>query len=285
MDSLTSLPEEILNTLPIAISVQTPERDVLFENAHMRELFGDFSGRKCYGRWTYLHGDDFICTDCPGKAVQIDIETHTILRKTRDRLGNEIYLKISHYPIKDKKNNLLRFIEVVADVTVETKKRLIDLQDQVLINFDDIHLSLLRFGSFGGELVSQTADNILSDEEKRIKVTAFWLTSIGQGHNFIKGFFGPLPFLDQLDYISYTYSFRIAASNLDPRMKGREIMLLIIATNQQNDSLFSERELIADFFEDQFSKYDCLEDIESSITAKLKEDLIDFLKQLNSDLL
>ena len=45
---------QILDKLPFGISVQTKDREIIYENTKVKELVGSFLYRQCYNRWHYL---------------------------------------------------------------------------------------------------------------------------------------------------------------------------------------------------------------------------------------
>ncbi len=280
MVDIKAIPQEILDNLPMAISVQTNHREVIYENSAMKSIFGDHTGRKCYQRWDYLvpKGIPDICIDCPGKISLEDQKEHSILRKTKDKDGNDLFIKITHIPLTDQNDEVTRFIEVVHNMTIEEKK-IIALKQMDKI--DDIHLTLTRFGKLGGETISYTDNNILDSNLKRIQLTVFWFASIGQGNNFNHGFFGPLPLLDEMSHISYAYSFSMNCDNGDPRFKGKEILLLLIATDRYNDKLFNKREIIFEYLNKYFESYNRVEEIKYSDMNDFKNQFIEFLKYKN----
>jgi len=97
--------EWILDKLPFGISVQTPDRQIIYENKTVKELVGTYLFRQCYNRWHYLpERRDKPCPDCPAIIGFQDKSEHRIFRKTSNENGDDLFLEIQFIPILNKKS-------------------------------------------------------------------------------------------------------------------------------------------------------------------------------------
>ncbi|MHA2250299.1 MAG: PAS domain-containing protein [Candidatus Kariarchaeaceae archaeon] len=280
------LSKQILDMLPYAISVQSKDRVVLFENKKMIELFGTKQGQLCYTRWNYLLDyEDKPCEACPGHATLIDKEEHSLFRKAITKHNEDIFLEITHIPVLNQEGDLIQYIEIIKDITTREMSRLTSLEyrSQQLLR-EEIKLSVIRFGDLGGELVVSDELDLIGEMHPNIffmKMGAYWFTAIGQGHNWSEGLYGPLPVLDILDYDSIAYSFRLQSKKLeDPRLKGEDLLMLMILVHKDKTQYFSKRELISKFLSDYFNKFIEVEDLTDETLTELRNEFIPFLRDL-----
>ncbi len=138
----------VLDELPVGISVQTPTREILYENETVKDLIGSYLHRQCYSRWHYLPDrGEKPCPDCPASIGMQDNKGHKVFRKTLDDKGNDLYLEIEFVPITDSEGKLEKFIEFKVPNESEIK--------EIITNKDNI--------------VSETQSKI-ADTQKKLKL-------------------------------------------------------------------------------------------------------------------
>jgi len=256
---------QILDELPFGISVQTKEREIIYENKKVKELVGSFLYRQCYNRWHYLEkrGNE-PCNDCPATIGFKDNEPHKIFRKTINKDGESLYVEINFIPMLNDEGELDKFIEVFHEVEIKDKARVLSQQNKETI-LQQIQVAIIKFGDLGGETI--TTDNLRFIKKNEIddfltKVTVYIFSGLIQGFDDQEGLFGPLPILDITTYEMLAHVFKIENKNAsDPRMHGLEPCMLFIFFPRDYFFLFNNRDDIEDFIHQQIEKWGRLENI------------------------
>jgi len=116
----------ILDELPFGVSVQTVNREILYENETMKELVGSYISRHCFNRWHYLPGKgDEACKDCPATIGFKDGKSHKVFRKTQDKNGEDIFIEIQFLPVKNEDQEIDKFIEIITNVSLLDKAKVL----------------------------------------------------------------------------------------------------------------------------------------------------------------
>ncbi|MHA2169916.1 MAG: hypothetical protein ACXAB7_08490 [Candidatus Kariarchaeaceae archaeon] len=274
---------EVLDYLPFGVSIQNRNFQILYENKKMEELLGRHFGKQCYTRWEHLSTyDQSQCDDCPQKVMKTDKKKHKIFRKTLSKHGEEIFLEITHIPILSG-STYDRYLEIVEDVTHDEKTKSLLMED--VYSMEKIHLGFVKFGNTGGEYIISEELNFLKTLVSTFfqQLSIYWFTAIGQGELWPSGFYGPLPCLDYTEYSSLAFPFRLASEGLtDTRLKGKDLVLLMIITPRYNTSLFEKRDALIDFFTSELSSIQGIEELEDgNILETLKGRFLTYIRQIN----
>lgn len=269
----------ILDKLPIGISVQTPSRKILYENEAVKELIGSYLHRQCYTRWHYLPGrGKNPCPDCPASIGMQDNKGHKVFRKTKDEKGEDLYLEIEFIPITDSEGKLEKYIEVIKNVTLQEKSKVLAAKsiDEIV---DGIQVSIVKFGDLGGEIITtdqldfEEAENL---EEILIKLTVYIFSGVIQGYEKQKGFFGPFPVLDKINYLLEVFICRIKdEKEMDPRFEGMQPCMILLFFPRDYVFLFEERNQIENYISDKIDEWDSIQcitqDRHENFAAELKQ--------------
>ncbi len=266
--------EEILETIPLAISVQNPDRSLIYENRAMKELFGHAPRKMCYNRWDYLEKEgDHPCQYCPAYSMVLNKKPGRVVVKRNDIHGKEGIFEISHYPVIDEQGKLVKYIEVIENIT---DKVFMDMASENLdkVLSEEIFISIVRFGNLGGEVViTEDLPYVEYPKEFLIKESAFWIAAVGQGNYLNEGLYGPLPVLDLAGIVSLGFSKVMHSESSDVRFKGKDYVFLLIFSPEKYLPLFSDREKITNLLNETLDK------------MKTSENLVDIdLKDLKLNL-
>lgn len=267
--------DDILDSLPFAITVQNQDRIVLYENKAAVDFLGSWLGRKCFLRWSYKEDyENKICSDCPGHVTFVDQTSHKIVKQTKDPNGNSIILEITHVPIRKDSEHFESYIEIMRNITFSER------QNIDLLNFpkNELMVSFTRFGYHGGEIMKTTPLNFLENDkpsELLIKMSAFWFAAIGQGHNWPKGLFGPLPVLDYTNYNSYAYSLKLKCEDPhDTRLGDDDLILCLLFTNRFDNHLNENTSQIEGYLEKYFEGIDNTSQITEELLNNLQQEIL-----------
>jgi len=269
----------ILDKLPIGISVQTPSREILYENEAVKDLIGSFLNRQCYKRRHYLpdRGNN-PCPDCPATVGMQDNIGHKVFRKTKDEKGEDLYLEIEFIPVTDSEGKLEKFIEIIRNITLQEKSKVLATKsiDEIV---NGIQVSIVKFGNLGGEIITtdqldfEKSENL---EEMIIKLTVYLFSGVIQGNENQKGFFGPFPVLDKINYLLEIFTCRIKdEGDLDPRFKGMQPIMILLFFPRDYVFLFEERIQIENFISEKIDEWKSIQ----SITQDAHENFATELKQ------
>ena len=113
MEEFTSeqILEAVLRGVTDGISIQTFDRKIIFQNASMSSLLGNFTGKRCFHRWKFLREKTEMCVDCPAKQA---LSNHTVcrtIRRTKTPKNEEIIIEITTSPIIKNKKRSSAFIQ------------------------------------------------------------------------------------------------------------------------------------------------------------------------------
>ncbi|MBU5614749.1 PAS domain S-box protein [Geomonas azotofigens] len=110
--------EAILASVPEAVTVQSPDFRILYQNPTARAFKGEHLGQYCY---TAYHGRDSICTDCVVRECLADGQRHQ-RESTHVFDGETRHIETVAAPLVDATGTVIAAIELVRDVT-ERKNR------------------------------------------------------------------------------------------------------------------------------------------------------------------
>ena len=271
-DMPPNLEKTILDSLPIAISVQTKDLTIIYENKVMVDLIGSYMSAKCWNRWNYL--TDYIkgyvpgqCLTCPHKAVEVDHKPHTEFREILSSKGETLYVEINHIPLFNDKGELSWFIETIKDISENEKARILakklDKTDTTCIM-----MGLIRFGDDLSNKVMFSDELCFVKDEPfdtfYLKILSYYFVILGQGN---KGWqtdvFGPLPILDYVDYQSVIYTFKMHSDTLtDERMANQDYLMLLFMIPRDYVSLFDCRSELLKLLNSFFLEYSTVEEMQ-----------------------
>ncbi len=272
----------VLDQLPFGVSVQTIERKILYENETVIDLVGSYTQRHCFNRWHYLEGEgNEPCSDCPATIGFKDKKSHKVFRKTKDSKGEDLFLEIQFIPVFNKENEIDKFIEIIRDVTLIDKAKVLACTPVKEIT-KSVQSSIVKFGDLGGEIIStDNLDFAKSEnlEEIIVKLTVYIFSGVIQGFEEQVGLFGPFPVLDKTDYLMETYLFRIRDINSnDPRLKGMQPCMILIFFPREHYFIFEKRKAIEDFMNKKIKEWGHLLAINEQSHEEFSEELKQFLE-------
>lgn len=277
LDYIGDYPTIILDQIPMGISIQDLNYTIQYENKAAIDTFGSFKGKKCYSRWNYT-GQRGKCEDCPSNIALLDKKPHYIIRRMKDQSGKDITVEITHIPLLDDNSNVVKFIEIIKDITTAEELKILNSAERGNI-FKEIYFGITSFASHGGQLHLTDPLPMIQEEIKNFytKVSMFWFTAIGQGDSWSSGMYGPLPLLNYDDYSSTVYSFRKKTkSDIDPRLGGVDPVMLIIITRTENDIFLNHRLEYAKLIREFFEGVEYLEDLTPKSLGDLKRVCIEY---------
>ena len=111
-DEMTKF-QDILESAPMRISIQSPSFKILYQNPAHARVIGNRAGEQCYAAYS---GENEVCEGCPLEKTFVDGEVHT-LNKRNVINGEERYLELISAPLKKADGTIVAGIEVVQDTT------------------------------------------------------------------------------------------------------------------------------------------------------------------------
>ncbi len=262
---------KIIDLLPVAVSIQTPERKLIYENKKMKSLFGDQPRSVCYHRFNRS-------SPCKFCALNVALGTgkmaHVYVKTVID--GSEKFLELFYHPLYDETGNIEAYIEVVHELP-HLFLPMLDVANQ----FSKIPFSIavLRFGEKGSQIVHAEEFPFPIHQEE---IEAFmsmlgvhWFASINQGNNINLGFYGPIPVSSHNDFVSYAALTKIHAEDSDPRLKGEELILTMIFAKKKHTQFFNYHEELYDVICESYSWIQAIENINEQFISDLKSRIID----------
>lgn len=272
----------ILDQLPFGISLQTIEREILFENETVKDLVGSYIHRTCFSRWHYLEGKgDEPCPDCPAIIGFKDSKSHKVFRKTQDKEGKDLFLEIQFIPVFNENNEIDKFVEVINNVSLLDKAKILASKSIEEIT-NSVQSSIVKFGDLGGEIISTDVLDFVKSENLEdiiVKLTVYIFSGVIQGFEDQTGLFGPFPVLDKTDYLMETYLFRIRDDNSnDPRLKGMQPCMILIFFPREHYFIFEKRETIEDFMKKKIKEWGNLLAINQQSHEEFSNELEQFLE-------
>lgn len=274
----------VLDELPIGISVQTPSREILYENEAVKELVGSYLYRQCYTRWHYLPDrGESPCPDCPASIGMQDNKGHKVFRKTKDEKGEDLFLEVEFIPITDSEGKLEKFIEIIRNITLREKSKVLATKsiDEIV---NGIQVSIVKFGDLGGEIITtdqldfEEAENL---EEILTKLTIYIFSGVIQGYEKQKGFFGPFPVLDKVDYLLEAFVCKIKdEEEIDPRFEGMQPCMILLFFPRDYVFLFEERNQIENFISDKIDEWGSIQCITQDSHENFAVELKQFIAKL-----
>jgi hypothetical protein len=274
--------EWILDELPFGISVQKLDRTIIYENQKVKDLVGSFLYRQCYNRWHYLpERENEPCPDCPATVGFSDKQIHKIFRKTIDEDGNDLFLEIQFIPILDKNEEFENYIEIIRDVKITDKARIMseNTPEEIL---DSVQISFVKYGYLGGEVITTDLLDFAQKEDLNdliTKVTVYIFSGVMQGYENQTGLFGPFPVLDMTDYLMETFVFQLKDEQADYRFKGRQPCLLLIFFPREHYFLFEKRMEIEEYISKEISKWENIDSINKDTQEDFKNRLFKLIKK------
>ncbi len=272
----------VLDQLPFGVSVQTLDREIIYENETVKDLVGSYIRKSCFNRWYYLEGrGDEPCPDCPATLGFKDNKSHKVFRKTKNSKGEDLFLEIQFIPIFNKNNEIDKFVEIITNVSLLDKAKILANTSIEEIT-KSVQSSIVKFGDLGGEIIStDNLDFAKSEnlEEIIVKLTVYIFSGVIQGFEEQVGLFGPFPVLDKTNYLMETYLFRIKDDNAnDPRLKGMQPCMILIFFPREHYFIFEKRNLIEDFINKKILEWENLHSINEQAHKEFSEELRQFLE-------
>ncbi|MCE7741753.1 MAG: hypothetical protein GOP50_04785 [Candidatus Heimdallarchaeota archaeon] len=274
----------ILDEFPFGVSVQTIDREILYENEAVKDLVGSYITRHCFNRWHYLPGKgDEPCNDCPATIGFKDGKSHKVFRKTLGPNGEDIFIEIQFLPVKNENQEIDKFIEIITNVSLLDKAKVLSSTPIEEIS-QSLQVSFVKFGETGGEVIStDNLDFAKSEnlEEIVVQLTVYIFSGVMQGFEDQEGLFGPFPVLDKTEYLMETYLFRIKDDEAkDPRLKGMQPSMILFFFPREYYFLFEKRNDIEEFISQKITEWGKLQNITQESHKTFAEDIRNFLEKL-----
>ena len=111
-DEMTKF-QDILESTPTRISIQSPEYKILYQNPSHAAAIGLHAGEYCYKAYS---NNDSICEACPLEKTFADGKIHS-MHKSNVINGQKRYLELVAAPLKKADGTIVAGIEVVQDTT------------------------------------------------------------------------------------------------------------------------------------------------------------------------
>jgi signal transduction histidine kinase len=108
---------QLIDLLPISISIQDPEFRILFYNQNFKKNFGDAIGQLCY---RVYKNSNYVCPFCPVKRSFRDKRMHMREETIRLRTGNSCQMLVQTAPILDDHGEVAAVIDMLTDITKVT---------------------------------------------------------------------------------------------------------------------------------------------------------------------
>ncbi len=142
---------------------------------------------------------------------------------------------------------------------------------------------VLKLGDLGPEAIYHDLQDLIPVSERELfllKIGAFYLSIVGQGHEKFLGLFGPLPVTGLPNWQSYVYSFQVSDSTLqDERLKHvAYCVLALLVPSSEIDELNYLRYHLEILFQKFFTRVKKISDI-NALTIKNLTQQIELLKQ------
>ena len=274
--------EWVLDKLPFGISVQKPDRTIIYENQEVIKLIGSFLYRQCYNRWNYLpERMNEPCPDCPATLGFTDKQPHKIFRKTIDENGKDLFLEIQFIPVLNKKEELEKYIEIIRDVKMVDKARILSTKtfDEIL---ESVQISFVKFGNLGAEIITTDHLEFVKKENQNelvSKITVYVFSGVMQGFEHQRGLFGPFPVLDKTDFLMEVCLFQLKDEQADHRFKGKQQCLLLCFFPREYYFLFENRNDIEEFILKKVDSWKEISKLNTDTHSNFKTQFLDFLKQ------
>ncbi|MHA2370786.1 MAG: response regulator [Candidatus Hodarchaeales archaeon] len=205
-------------------------------------------------------------TCCKQDQKLLNLHT-TLLPKT----GPVVPVTLSASQVKNHQEVLI----CMRDLRIES-----ELNEEVKLfrklSVDLIHASFFIWGGKGPEpIISEDLPFAQNADELLMKMGIYYFTALGQGQGHSTGLFGPLPIADVPGYVALAYTFFIDdPSNIDPRADGRSYSLIAFSMPETLSPIFSNRSVIASFFEKRLEEITTREEITLSFLVSLKYELL-----------
>ena len=135
-----------------------------------------------------------------------------------------------------------------------------------------VAVNLFKMGNIGPEIVySEDIPSNSKSSDLLTKMGVFYITALGQGHDFHQGLFGPLPVPDNDTHFSFAFSFLISdSSNLDKRNRGKSFCILTLSFPKSLEKFFLTRKEIESGLDQYMQTFKRLEQIKRSHLQELK---------------
>lgn len=276
--------EWVLDELPFGVSVQTINRQILYENEAVKDLVGSYVYRYCFNRWHYLPGKgNEPCSDCPATIGFEDGKSHKVFRKTQNSNGEDLFIEIQFLPIFDEDNKISKFVEIINNVTLLDKAKVLAMTSIEDIT-NAVQFSFVKFGETGGEIIETDNLDFAKTENLEdiiVKITVYIFSGVIQGFENQEGLFGPFPVLDKTEYLMEAYLFRIKDdSSKDPRLQGMQPCMILFFFPREYYFLFERRNEISEFISKKIDGWNKLQNITESVHKEFVTEIRELLQKL-----
>lgn len=276
--------EWVLDELPFGVSVQTINRQILYENEAVKDLVGSYVYRYCFNRWHYLPGKgNEPCSDCPATIGFEDGKSHKVFRKTQNSNGEDLFIEIQFLPIFDEDNKISKFVEIINNVTLLDKAKVLAMTSIEDIT-NAVQFSFVKFGETGGEIIETDNLDFAKTENLEdiiVKITVYIFSGVIQGFENQEGLFGPFPVLDKTEYLMEAYLFRIKDDNSkDPRLQGMQPCMILFFFPREYYFLFERRNEISEFISKKIDGWNKLQNITESVHKEFVTEIRELLQKL-----
>ncbi|MFQ5977847.1 MAG: hypothetical protein ACE5OZ_06955 [Candidatus Heimdallarchaeota archaeon] len=147
--------------------------------------------------------------------------------------------------------------------------------DQPGENFSlaNIKVAILTFSGNEPNLLIDEISPFFGKNSERfpLQLGLFYFTAIGQGENYHRGFYGPLPMPNETEYVSFVFTTLIPdQAQLDPSIEDQSYVLACLACHKTHVPKFMDRLDIEATFNNIFATVFDIREINSALARCLK---------------
>jgi len=170
--------KSVIDNIGVGVALISPGMEILFLNNQMMKWFPDVDASKKPACFKAFNNPprDAICSYCPTRKTLQDGRVHESVTDTPS--GNiTIHYKIVSSPLTDKDGNIMAAIEMVYDITEQTKT------DILLKKERETFFAILQKAPYGVVMIDKDGRYIYINEEF-VNITGYTLDDIPTGRDW-----------------------------------------------------------------------------------------------------
>lgn len=106
----------VVNATQCGFTIQDRDYNIIFQNDHLKNTFGERTGEKCY---RVYEGKEDVCEGCPVEMAFADGKHHKSIRNVEMPSGETGIWDNSAYPIRDANGEITSCLELAKEITEE----------------------------------------------------------------------------------------------------------------------------------------------------------------------
>ncbi|MFQ5978973.1 MAG: hypothetical protein ACE5OZ_12680 [Candidatus Heimdallarchaeota archaeon] len=137
----------------------------------------------------------------------------------------------------------------------------------------NIKVAIFAFsGGVSKPLIDELSPFFGNDRKRFLsQLGLFYFTGVGQGENYHRGFYGPLPMPNETEYVSFVFATMIPdQAQLDPRLGGQDYVLVCLVCHKTHVPKFMDRLDIEATFNNIFAAVEDVREIDFALSNCLK---------------